>query len=73
MRIKELIAELQSLLEEHGDLEVIRSRDDEGNGFDPVYGIAEGYMSTCWSEFCDGDGTDEGYDLNKMIHSVVIW
>lgn len=37
MRLTKYIEKLQELLEEHGDLELIYSSDDEGNVYDKVY------------------------------------
>ena len=36
MRLQEYIQKLQQILETEGDLELIYSRDDEGNGYDNV-------------------------------------
>lgn len=36
MKISEKIAELEAVLAEHGDIECIYSKDDEGNGFHPA-------------------------------------
>lgn len=36
MRLQEYIQELQQILETEGDLELVYSRDDEGNGYDNV-------------------------------------
>lgn len=45
MKLSEYIANLQSVIDKHGDLDVIYSSDDEGNSFDtikytPTLGIA---------------------------------
>ena len=37
MKASELIINLQKLIEEHGDLDVIYAKDDEGNGYSEVY------------------------------------
>ncbi len=37
MKISELINNLQTFLEENGDLEAWYASDDEGNGFYPVF------------------------------------
>lgn len=36
MKLKEYIEELQKIYVEHGDIELIYARDDEGNGYDFV-------------------------------------
>jgi len=36
MKASELIKNLQKLIEEHGDLNLVYSTDDEGNSFDEV-------------------------------------
>ena len=37
MKLTKYIEKLQELLEEHGDLELIYSSDDEGNNYDKVH------------------------------------
>lgn len=37
MKLNEYIEELKEILEEHGDLDLIYSRDSEGNGFENVF------------------------------------
>jgi len=37
MKAKEYINHLQKLIEEYGDLDLISSKDDEGNEYNPVY------------------------------------
>ena len=37
MKLTKYIEQLQELLREHGDLELIYSKDDEGNGYEKVH------------------------------------
>lgn len=37
MKLTKYIEKLQELLAEHGDLELIYSKDDEGNGYEKVH------------------------------------
>ena len=37
MKASQLITDLQALIAKHGDLELIYSKDDEGNGFYKIY------------------------------------
>lgn len=37
MKLQQYIEKLQELLKEHGDLELIYSTDDEGNGYEKVH------------------------------------
>lgn len=39
MKVSELIAELQQLLSTHGDVCIISSIDDEGNGYRSTHGV----------------------------------
>lgn len=36
MKISEIVVKLTELKKEHGDVPVITSRDEEGNGFSPI-------------------------------------
>lgn len=62
MKFEEYVKELNELLAEnpdYADLMVVTSKDDEGNGFDPVYyGPQAG-------EFEDGEFDEKG-DINAI-------
>ena len=39
MKLTELIEDLKDIEAEHGDMDIYVARDEEGNGFNPLYGI----------------------------------
>lgn len=73
MTIKDLIAELQKL---PADLQVILSKDAEGNGFSPLptnfYSLGEYTPESTWSgEFQDTADPEDREPLN--INAVCLW
>lgn len=79
MQVKDLIEQLQTL---PPDVEVVLSKDSEGNGFSPYADPCLGYYfaDTSWSgDFYDDvsmhDEPDEYPDIDeeKMIRAVCLW
>lgn len=67
--ITDLITDLEAIKEEHGDLNLVYSRDEEGNSFDYVY------FSPSVGHFADRDFStyefmDEGDD--RPVNAVCI-
>lgn len=63
MKIQELITELQSILEKRGNIDVICSEDQEGNGYNEARGVDFVYADSEYeyvygtlSEFKEEDG-----------------
>lgn len=68
MVLSEYINNLQQILEEHGDLEVVYSSDDEGNDFNRVYHTPNiGHYSN--REFIGINNED---DFNHDVNAVCI-
>jgi hypothetical protein len=59
--IKIKIKELMKILSKYpSDYEIILSKDEEGNAYNPLYSIEEGYFEN--SEFHSKDHFDEEFD-----------
>ncbi len=70
MTVKDLIDTLAKLPQ---DLEVFRAKDDEGNGFDPVY-TPRVCLYDGDEHMCDPNGVDRNdYDYEHYEMVVVIW
>jgi len=77
MKVKDLIAELSEL---PGDMEVIMSKDAEGNGFSPWADLCVGeYIpeTTWYGEFSDSEeddetGTETGIPAERQ-NAVALW
>lgn len=72
MKVKELIKQLQEIPE---DTEVWVSRDEEGNGFNPLGGVdfAKVWFTDNWEfQFTIEDELDE-YPEDELRDIVVLW
>lgn len=76
MKLAEYIEKLKEILEEHGDLDLIYSTDDEGNRFDKVsypptmvYAEEDGYHYDIKNE---EDFEDEEYDKEDFEKVVCV-
>lgn len=73
MKISEVEALFKTFRETFGDLEVVLSKDVEGNGYSPLAGTSIGHYepdSTYSGEFTDPD--DEDY-VQGSSNAVVLW
>lgn len=79
MKLEKYIAGLQKVLDEHGDLEVIYSSDDEGNRYDhvqftPTVGFLDGDMSFHSKKNVEESPDEETYEpfVGKKPKTVCI-
>lgn len=71
MKIKKLIEELSK---EDGDLDIIMSRDGEGNGFSPLSSLGDGLYvadSTYSGEIYNLDEAEDAGEEAKKV--IVLW
>ncbi len=74
MNVNELIAKLKAL---PGDMEIFVARDEEGNGFRPLYEVEVSHYHKGWDEAIHpddyADPDNEYVDDDQVIQAVVIW
>lgn len=76
--LSEFIKQLEEIKEEHGDLQVVYSADDEGNRFGQVYfGPTAGFFSKEEHTFTSADEVaqeieDGDMDEDTVINSICI-
>jgi hypothetical protein len=71
MNISEVIADLEELKNEHGDLEVLVAKDAEGNGFELLGGYGIGYRIPSDYEIEFSSYPDEWEDFE--VNALVLW
>ena len=75
------VKQLKNLLNDFDDnMEVIVSRDEEGNGFSPLYVVEQGYyLPDCdyfGDVFCEQDIEDmkkDGEMINNLQDAIILW
>lgn len=75
MIVSQLIARLQSIMEEHGDMLVIQQRDQEGNGYDICRGAELGFadddLEYCYSSV--EEVVQDERELEEVTTVVVVF
>jgi len=72
MKLKEYIASLQAILESSGDLELIYSKDEEGNAYTTVaYEPSVVLFDTVQYELVVDDDEIEDFDVQPWVKVVV--
>jgi hypothetical protein len=73
MKASRLIAQLSTMIAEHGDVDVILQTDQEGNGFERPSGAEVGYVTEdedyCYSDW--GSVEDDAMESNVQKCIVV--
>lgn len=79
MKVSELIQHLQEFMDDYGDFTVIKSRDDEGNGFSQINHVNPQLVETAevgsWSiESIYEIGDEPGDEIPENVTEVVcLW
>jgi hypothetical protein len=74
MKASQLIAQLSTAIAEHGDFSVMASRDQEGNGYNDIRGVAVVFQSTedpdnIWDHECEAqDDCGDEYEVKVLVY-----